>query len=36
LPDVVISVNERDPLRDEGINFYRLLLRAAFPPVVAG
>ena len=24
----VISVNECDPLRDEGINFYRLLLRA--------
>lgn len=27
-PPVVISVNECDPLRDEGINFYRLLLRA--------
>jgi acetyl esterase/lipase len=26
LPPVVISVNECDPLRDEGINFYRLLL----------
>ena len=25
----VISVNECDPLRDEGINFYRLLLRPA-------
>jgi acetyl esterase/lipase len=24
----VISVNECDPLRDEGINFYRMLLRA--------
>ena len=24
----MISVNECDPLRDEGINFYRLLLRA--------
>jgi acetyl esterase/lipase len=24
----IISVNECDPLRDEGINFYRLLLRA--------
>jgi acetyl esterase/lipase len=24
----VISVNECDPLRDEGVNFYRLLLRA--------
>jgi acetyl esterase/lipase len=28
LPPVVISVNECDPLRDEGINFYRLLMRA--------
>ena len=28
LPGVVISVNECDPLRDEGVNFYRLLLRA--------
>jgi acetyl esterase len=28
LPPVVISVNECDPLRDEGVNFYRLLLRA--------
>ena len=27
LPPTVISVNECDPLRDEGINFYRLLLR---------
>jgi len=27
LPPVVVSVNECDPLRDEGINFYRLLLR---------
>ena len=27
LPPVVISVNECDPLRDEGINFYRLLIR---------
>jgi acetyl esterase len=26
LPRTVISVNECDPLRDEGINFYRLLL----------
>jgi acetyl esterase len=25
---MMISVNECDPLRDEGINFYRLLLRA--------
>jgi acetyl esterase/lipase len=28
LPPTVISVNECDPLRDEGINFYRLLVRA--------
>jgi acetyl esterase len=28
LPRTVISVNECDPLRDEGINFYRLLLQA--------
>ena len=28
LPPVMISVNECDPLRDEGIQFYRLLLRA--------
>ena len=27
-PPTVISVNECDPLRDEGINFYRLLLKA--------
>jgi len=27
-PPTVISVNECDPLRDEGIDFYRLLLRA--------
>jgi acetyl esterase/lipase len=26
LPPVVISVNECDPLRDEGVNFYRLLM----------
>jgi acetyl esterase/lipase len=26
-----ISVNECDPLRDEGIEFYRLLLRAGVP-----
>jgi acetyl esterase len=31
LPNVVISVNECDPLRDEGVNFYRLLLRAGVP-----
>jgi acetyl esterase len=28
LPPTIISVNELDPLRDEGINFYRLLLKA--------
>ena len=27
-PPAVINVNECDPLRDEGINFYRLLLKA--------
>lgn len=27
-PPVVISVNECDPLRDDGVEFYRLLLRA--------
>ena len=31
LPSVVISVNECDPLRDEGINFYRLLFRSRRP-----
>ncbi|MBA3654227.1 MAG: alpha/beta hydrolase [Actinobacteria bacterium] len=31
LPPVMISVNECDPLRDEGIAFYRLLLRAEVP-----
>ena len=31
LPPVVVSVNECDPLRDEGIAFYRLLLRAGVP-----
>ena len=28
LPPTVVSVNECDPLRDEGINFYRLLIAA--------
>jgi acetyl esterase/lipase len=28
LPPTFISVNEADPLRDEGVDFYRLLLRA--------
>ena len=27
----MISVNECDPLRDEGIEFYRMLLRAGIP-----
>ena len=31
LVPTVISVNECDPLRDEGIGFYRLLLRAGVP-----
>ncbi len=28
LPPTIISVNECDPLRDEGINFYRVLMEA--------
>jgi acetyl esterase len=28
LPPVVINVNECDPLRDEGINFYRLVIQS--------
>jgi acetyl esterase/lipase len=31
LVPTMISVNECDPLRDEGIEFYRLLLRAGVP-----
>jgi len=31
LPPTVISVNECDPLRDEGVGFYRLLLQAGVP-----
>jgi acetyl esterase/lipase len=31
LVPTMISVNECDPLRDEGINFYRLLMRAGVP-----
>lgn len=31
LAPTTISVNECDPLRDEGINFYRLLLEAGVP-----
>ncbi len=30
-PPTVISVNECDPLRDEGIEFYRMLLKAGVP-----
>ena len=30
-PPTIISVNECDPLRDEGVGFYRLLLRAGVP-----
>ncbi|MFT5204428.1 MAG: acetyl esterase [Candidatus Aldehydirespiratoraceae bacterium] len=30
-PPTIISVNECDPLRDEGIEFYRLLLEAGVP-----
>jgi acetyl esterase len=30
-PPTVLNVNECDPLRDEGINFYRLLLAAEVP-----
>jgi acetyl esterase/lipase len=31
LPPTVIHVNECDPLRDEGINFYRLLIKNGVP-----
>ncbi|MGH0029491.1 MAG: alpha/beta hydrolase [Myxococcota bacterium] len=31
LVPTIISVNECDPLRDEGVEFYRLLLRAGVP-----
>jgi acetyl esterase/lipase len=31
LPPTVISVNECDPLRDEGVNFYRLLIANGVP-----
>ena len=34
-PPTVINVNECDPLRDEGINFYRCSSAAACRPVVA-
>jgi acetyl esterase/lipase len=33
LPPHVISVNELDPLRDEGLDYYRRLLRAGVPTV---
>ncbi|WP_083405729.1 alpha/beta hydrolase [Mycolicibacterium rutilum] len=33
LPPHVISVNELDPLRDEGLTYYRRLLRAGVPAV---
>ena len=33
LPPHVISVNELDPLRDEGLQYYRRLLRAGVPAV---
>lgn len=33
LPPAVISVNELDPLRDEGLEFYRQLLAAGVPAV---
>lgn len=33
LPPVVVSVNELDPLRDEGLAFYRKLLAAGVPAV---
>ena len=36
LPPHVISVNELDPLRDEGLVYYRKLLRAGVPAVGAG
>jgi len=33
LPPTMISVNECDPLRDEGVNFYRRLVSAGVPAV---
>jgi acetyl esterase len=33
LPPHVISVNELDPLRDEGLHYYRRLVRAGVPAV---
>src|SRR3546814_17278431 len=31
LPPTLITVNECDPLRDEGVNFYRLLVQNGVP-----
>ena len=36
LVPVMISVNECDPLRDEGVDFYRLLLRAGVDALSSG
>jgi acetyl esterase/lipase len=33
LPPHVISVNELDPMRDEGLAYYRRLVRAGVPAV---
>jgi acetyl esterase/lipase len=33
LPPHVISVNELDPLRDEGLDYYRRLVRAGVPAI---
>ena len=33
LPSHVISVNELDPMRDEGLDYYRRLVRAGVPAV---
>ena len=33
MPPHVISVNELDPLRDEGLEYYRRLLAAGVPTV---
>jgi acetyl esterase len=33
MPPHVISVNELDPLRDEGLRYYRSLMRAGVPTV---
>ena len=33
LPPHVISVNELDPMRDEGLDYYRRLVRAGVPAV---